>query len=127
MTQQLQQLFGGDPYQRDCPTRHVLDRIGDKWTVLLVGAMAQGPVRFSDLARIVDGISQKMLTQTLRSLERDGIVKRTVYPEIPLRVEYELTEVGHTLREPLKVLEQWAVSNFDAIVRAREEHDFTQN
>ena len=123
MTQQLEKLFEGDPYQRDCPTRQVLDRIGDKWTVLLVGAMENGPVRFGDLARIVDGISQKMLTQTLRSLERDGIVKRTVYPEIPLRVEYELTEVGNTLREPLKFLEMWAVSNFDSIVQARQAHD----
>lgn len=113
----------GNPYDRDCPTRHILDRIGDKWTVLIVGALANGPMRFSELAKRVDGISQKMLTQTLRSLERDGIVDRTIYPEIPPRVEYELTNVGRTLQEPLKVLEQWAVAHFPQISQAREAHD----
>ena len=77
-----------DPYARDCPTRALLDRIGDRWTVLVVGSLADGPLRFSQLARRVDGVSQKMLTQTLRALEADGLVTRTQYPEIPPRVEY---------------------------------------
>jgi DNA-binding HxlR family transcriptional regulator len=104
-----------DPYISDCPSRRLLDRIGDRWTVLIVGALDDGPVRFGALATRVGGISQKMLTQTLRSLERDGFVTRTVYPEIPPRVEYELTPLGRSLQGPLHALEQWAVENMDAV------------
>ena len=112
-----------DPYTAGCPTRQLLDRIGDRWTVLIVGALADGPVRFSVVARRVDGISQKMLTQTLRSLERDGLVTRTLYPEIPPRVEYELTDAGRSLREPLRALEDWARGHMDAVMTSRQTFD----
>lgn len=104
-----------NPYVADCPSRRLLDRIGDRWTVLIVGALDAGPQRFGALAAEVGGISQKMLTQTLRSLERDGFVTRTVFPEIPPRVEYELTPLGRSLQGPLGALEQWAVENMDAV------------
>lgn len=109
-----------DPYRMDCPSRRLLDRIGDRWTVLLVGALDPGPQRFSALAARVGGISQKMLTQTLRSLERDGFVTRTVYPRVPPHVEYELTALGRSLQEPLRALEEWAVAHMDE-VRAHQE------
>ena len=112
-----------DPYQQDCPSRRLLDRIGDRWTVLIVGALDPGPQRFSALAARVGGISQKMLTQTLRSLERDGFVTRTVYPEIPPRVEYELTALGRSLQGPLRALEEWAVANMDAVVEHQRDHE----
>ena len=112
-----------DPYTRDCPSRQVLDRIGDRWTVLVVGALGDGPLRYSAIADRVQGVSQKMLTQTLRSLERDGLVTRTHYPQIPPRVEYELTDAGRTLRVPLHALEQWAVEHMPGIVAAREAFD----
>ena len=115
-----------DPYSRHCPSRQLLDRIGDRWTVLVVGALAHGPLRFSQLATRIEGVSQKMLTQTLRALERDGLVTRTVYPQIPPRVEYELTEAGHTLQEPLKALEDWATTHMPAILAAREHYDTTR-
>ncbi|MGH3168616.1 MAG: winged helix-turn-helix transcriptional regulator [Trebonia sp.] len=102
VTTQADTVLRGSPYRADCPTRQILDRIGDRWTVLIVGVLWDGPARFSELRRRVEGVSQKMLTQTLRGLERDGLVRRTVYPEVPVRVEYALTEAGRTLREPLR-------------------------
>ena len=112
-----------DPYTRDCPTREALDRIGDRWSVLIIGTLTAGPRRFSELSRRIDGISQKMLTQTLRGLERDGLVRRTVYPVIPPHVEYELTDLGMTLRAPLAALEAWARDHMDRIVEARAQYD----
>nr|WP_197981571.1 MULTISPECIES: helix-turn-helix domain-containing protein [unclassified Frigoribacterium] len=112
-----------DPYQAGCPTRRVLDRIGDRWTVLVVGTLDDGPRRFSEIRRVVDGISQKMLTQTLRGLERDGLVSRTVYAEVPPRVEYELTEAGQTLRAPLKALERWSIEHFGDVSDSQREYD----
>ena len=108
-----------DPYARDCPSRQLLDRIGDRWTVLIIGILEDGPLRFSQISRRVDGISQKMLTQTLRSLEADGLVLRTAYPEIPPRVEYELTELGRSLLVPLAGLVQWAREPMDQVQAAR--------
>jgi DNA-binding HxlR family transcriptional regulator len=115
-------IEGWDPYERGCPSRRLLDRIGDRWTVLIVGALDDGPQRFTALASRVDGISQKMLTQTLRSLERDGLVTRTIYPEIPPRVEYELTPLGRSLQVPLRALEEWAVENMTEVVERNEEY-----
>lgn len=112
-----------NPYDRNCPTRQLLDRIGDRWTVLVVGALSDGPRRFSEIARQVDGVSQKMLTQTLRALERDGLATRTVYPEIPPRVEYDLTDTGRSLREPLRALEEWSKAHMPTILAAREQAD----
>lgn len=119
----MSQPAAWNPYVRDCPTRQVLDRIGDRWTVLVVGTLAKGPLRYSEIAERVDGVSQKMLTQTLRALERDGLVTRTMYPQIPPRVEYELTAEGRSLQEPLRILEQWATTHIETILTAREEYD----
>ena len=112
-----------DPYNAQCPSRTVLDRIGDRWTVLVVGTLAGGPMRFSELGRRVSGVSQKMLTQTLRGLERDGLVTRTVHPEVPPRVEYALTEVGGTLIAPLAALDSWAREHVPSIVESRSRYD----
>jgi DNA-binding HxlR family transcriptional regulator len=112
-----------DPYSRDCPTRAMLDRIGDRWTVLVIGALSSGPLRFGQLASRIDGVSQKMLTQTLRGLERDGLVTRTVFPQIPPRVEYELTETGRTLQEPLRALEKWAAAHMADVLESRDAYD----
>ena len=112
-----------DPYQRDCPSRRLLDRIGDRWTVLIVGALDAGPRRFTEIATEVDGISQKMLTQTLRSLERDGFVARTAYPVVPPHVEYELTDLGRSLQHPLQALERWAIENMDGVVARQDAYD----
>ncbi len=101
----------------------VLSRIGDKWTVFVVGMLSNGTMRFNEMRRRLDGISQRMLTLTLRGLERDGLVARTVYPTIPPRVEYELTELGRSLIEPLIGLEGWAKENRSTVVRARQEFD----
>ena len=115
-----------DPYAEDCPSRQALDRIGDRWTVLLVGALGDGPRRFSELSRRVEGISQKMLTQTLRGLERDGLVTRTVHAEVPPRVEYELTALGRTLSAPIAALERWAGDHMGDVLAARATYDAHQ-
>lgn len=112
-----------DPYQRNCPSRRLLDRIGDRWTVLVVGALDRGPRRFTQLATAVDGVSQKMLAQTLRSLERDGFVTRTAYPVVPPHVVYELTELGRSLQDPLRALERWAITNMDVVVARQNAYD----
>ncbi|WP_223692331.1 winged helix-turn-helix transcriptional regulator [Leifsonia poae] len=116
-----------DPYQDGCPTRRILDRVGDRWTVLVVGALGERTRRFSELLRQVEGISQKMLTQTLRALERDGLVARTVYPEVPVKVEYRLTEGGRSLLEPLRALEEWSIHHFGEVSRAQAEYDNRQS
>ncbi|GAD87487.1 putative HxlR family transcriptional regulator [Nocardia asteroides NBRC 15531] len=108
-----------DVYSARCPTREVLDHIAGKWTVLIVDALADGTLRYTDLRRRIDGISQKMLTQTLRGLERDGFVTRTVYPTVPPRVDYALTDLGHSLREPITALREWVEVNINRIERAR--------
>ena len=108
-----------DPYRETCPTRQLLDRIGDQWTVLVIGCLGSGPQRYTEIARRIEGVSQKMLTQTLRALERDGIVERTVFPVVPPHVEYDLTELGRTLQEPIRMLERWALQNIDAVLHAR--------
>ena len=113
-----------DPYTRGCPSRDLLDRVGDKWTVLVLGELAKhGACRFTQLRKRLSGVSEKMLTQTLRALERDGLVHRTVYPAVPVRVEYALTPLGHTLREPLRALTEWSVRHVAEVVAAREEYD----
>jgi DNA-binding HxlR family transcriptional regulator len=109
-----------NPYDEDCPTRVVLDRIADKWTVLLMGLLAEGPKRFSQLKREVGGISQKMLTQTLRSLEGDGLLTRTVTPTVPVTVTYALTPLGRSLSETLEGVRLWAEENIQAVLAARK-------
>lgn len=106
-----------------------LARIGDKWTVLVVELLCagRGPMRFNEIRRAIGGISQRMLTLTLRSLERDGLVTRTVHPTIPPRVDYELTKLGHTLRTPLVAVAEWARANRAAIDEARKIFDATSD
>ncbi|MDN4474045.1 winged helix-turn-helix transcriptional regulator [Demequina zhanjiangensis] len=108
-----------NPYDRNCPSRGLLDRISSRWTILIVGVLAEGPSRFSDIARRVDGLSEKMLTQTLRQLEEDGLVSRTVTPSVPVRVDYELTTDGRTLIAPLHALEDWVVTHMSQVDQAR--------
>ncbi len=103
--------------------REVLNRIGDKWSVQIVALLGDGSMRFNELRRSIEGISQRMLTLTLRGLERDGLVTRTVFPEIPPRVEYELTKLGDTLLEPIQELAEWAAEYRPAIQAAREKFD----
>ncbi len=108
-----------DAYSAACPTREVLDHIASKWTVLIVDSLRHGTMRYTDLSRRIGGVSQKMLTQTLRRLEADGFVTRTVHPTIPPRVDYELTELGRSLCEPITAIREWAETNINAIERAR--------
>src|SRR3989304_3810753 len=105
----------------DCrAVSEVLSRVGDKWTVLVVSTLGDGPKRFNELRRALGSISQRMLTLTLRGLERDGLVTRTVFPTIPPRVDYELTRLGRSLLEPVSELGQWALKNRPAIQDARK-------
>jgi len=107
-------------YSQDCPTRTVLDIVADKWTSLLIVALVPGTKRFQQLKREIGGITQKMLTQTLRSLERNGLVDRRAYATVPPRVEYTLTRLGHTLSETLEALQDWSVAHVGEIQRARK-------
>jgi DNA-binding HxlR family transcriptional regulator len=108
----------------DCrAVSEVLDRVGDKWTVLVVSTLGDGPKRFNELRRSIASISQRMLTLTLRGLERDGLVTRTVFPTIPPRVDYELTELGHSLLVPVGALGNWARQNRLKIQQARAKFD----
>jgi DNA-binding HxlR family transcriptional regulator len=102
----------------------VLNRIGDKWSVMVVGMLGRnGTLRFNELKRLINGVSQRMLTLTLRNLERDGLVTRTIYPEVPPRVEYSLTQLGKTLQGPIGALWDWSAENHEAIVEARSIYD----
>ena len=107
----------------DCPIRNVVAQIGDKWSLLILFALVDGADRFNSLKSRVVGISQRMLTQTLRDLEREGYVSRTVYAEVPVKVEYELTEMGRDLVKPLYQLVSWADSHQSEIQRSREAYD----
>ena len=103
--------------------REVLSRVGDKWSLLIIGSLDAGALRFTELQRRIDGISHRMLTQTLRSLERDGLVTRTAYAEIPPRVEYSATELGRSLAEPVLELVGWAADHHERITQARADYD----
>lgn len=114
---------GADAYLRDCPSRTVLDVLASKWTTLIVPALWHGPMRFGELRRTLDGITQKSLTQSLRTLERDGLLTRTVYPTIPPRVEYRLTELGCSTAELFTQLRGWAELHMGDILAARTAYD----
>lgn len=107
----------------NCPVRDVMDHISGKWCILMMLELIDGPQRFGELRRRVPDISQRMLTQTLRDLQRDGYVSRTVYPTQPPSVEYQLTELGHSFMKPLVALVDWAAKNHDRIRRSREDFD----
>lgn len=110
-------------FNKKCPTRLVLDRIADKWTVLVVGALSGETKRFGVLKKEIDGISQKMLTKTLRGMERDGLIKRKVYPTIPPKVEYSLTPLGVTLVDMLQNIQFWAENNIEQIIKSQRKFD----
>lgn len=114
---------GADIMDPQCPSRVVFQRIGDKWASLVVQVLADGPVRFSELRQHVRVITPKVLTQTLRTLERDGLITRTVYAQVPPRVDYQLTGLGLSLLGPLTVLREWAESNVPRILDARDAYD----
>lgn len=131
-----------DAFYAACPSRQLLDRVSDKWVTLVLCALAGGasspareadggpesgprPLRYSELARTIAGVSPKMLTQTLRSLERDGLLTRTVTPTVPVTVTYELTELGVSLHEAVGVLKTWAETHMDDVHAHREVHDAT--
>jgi DNA-binding HxlR family transcriptional regulator len=112
-----------DPYDPACPTRLLLDRIGDKWTVLVLGLLDVGVMRFNELRRAIGGVTQKMLAQTLRILERDGLVTRTVIPGAPVAVEYALTPLGKTLAATIEGLQQWAREHIGEVADAQRRYD----
>ena len=113
-----------DPNNPECRTiGDLLSRIGDKWSVLVVGSLADGSLRFNELRREIPSVSQRMLTLTLRGLERDGMVSRTVTPSIPPRVDYELTKLGRSLLGPVTALTDWAIANMSEIHQAQQRFD----
>ena len=112
-----------DVFSADCPSRQVLDRIGDRWSILVVGTLAAGTLRHGEVAARIGGITPKMLTQTLRGLERDGLVTRTAYAEIPPRVEYALTDLGRSLLGLVGALEAWAETHIADVEAARSAYD----
>ena len=112
-----------DPYLLNCPCRDVLDLVANKWTALVIGALDERPHRFGELRRRVEGISQKVLTQNLRNLERDGLVTRTVYPTTPPSVEYALSDLGADLGPYLVALDNWSRDRFNDVLRARTAYD----
>jgi DNA-binding HxlR family transcriptional regulator len=112
-----------DPFSPKCPTREILSRIADKWSMLVILALTPGTLRFSEVRRKVGGITQKMLTQTLRGLERDGLVTREVFPTVPVTVTYTLTPLGHSLSRAVDPIRAWAIENIEVIHAAREAYD----
>jgi DNA-binding HxlR family transcriptional regulator len=116
-------LVRGNLFDADCPSRQVLDRIGDRWSVLVVRVLADGTLRHGEIAARIGGITPKMLTQTLRGLERDGLATRTVHAEVPPRVEYALTDLGRSLLGVAHALEEWAETHISDVDAARAAYD----
>lgn len=116
-------MFQPDVYEDRCPTRLVLDRIADKWAVLILDRLRGGPVRFNQLRRTIKGISQKVLSQTLKKLERDGLISRAVFATVPVTVEYALTPLGRTLTDTIAALAHWAEHNIEAVLAAQQAYD----
>lgn len=112
-----------DVYSEQCPCRSILDRVADKWTALIIGKLEENPHRFNQLRRAIPGISAKILTQTLRSLERDGMLTRTMYSTMPVTVEYALTELGYSVAVPLTAVREWAEQHRDEILVANADYD----
>jgi DNA-binding HxlR family transcriptional regulator len=115
--------FRGDAFDSKCPTRMVLDQLADKWTVLVLGALDSGPVRFNALRRRLDGVSQKMLGQTLKQLERNGLVDRRAFATVPVTVEYSLTPLGVALTAPVNSLREWAEAHIGQMLAAQQRFD----
>ena len=112
-----------DVFEDRCPTRLVLDRLADKWALLVLDRLRGGPVRFNGLRRDIKGVSQKVLSQTLKALERDGLVTRSVFPTVPVTVEYAMTPLGRTLTETVAALAHWAERNMDEVLAAQAAYD----
>lgn len=112
-----------DPFNAQCPTRRVLDRIGDKWAVLILILLEHETLRFNELRRRIEAISQKMLSQTLKSLERDGLIRREAFPTVPVTVEYSLTELGSTLAVTVDSLRIWAETHIGTVEEAQRRYD----
>ena len=110
-------------YAADCPTRQILDRVGDKWAVLILLLVRDEPMRFNALRRAIEGISQKMLSQVLKSLERDGLIRRRVIATVPVTVEYSITPLGATLSKAVDALREWAESNLKEVLNAQRRYD----
>ena len=110
-------------YEKDCPTRLVLDHIADKWTALILWKLVDGPLRFNQIRRIIEGISQKMLSQTLKQLERDGLVSRRAFATVPVTVEYSVTPLGLSLAEKMAAVSLWAQDNIDSVLSAQAKYD----
>jgi len=121
------QIATWNVYDQNCPTRLVLDRVADKWTVLIIGKLSAQTLRFGELQREVSGISTKVLTQALRELERDGLVKRQIYASVPPKVEYSLTPLGQTLVQLVDSIRLWAETNVEVILTARQAFDTSIN
>lgn len=115
--------YAYDVFDDRCPTRMVLDRLADKWALLVLDRLQDGPVRFNHLRRDIRGLSQKILSQTLKRLERDGLIERTVHPTVPVSVDYALTPLGHTLTETVATFAHWAERNMDAVLAAQAAYD----
>lgn len=113
----------GNAFDPDCPTRVLLDRIGDKWSVLVILSLTDGPRRFTELRRGIGGVTPKVLTQTLRAMERDGLITRRIYAEVPPRVEYDMTPLGRSLHDPIRAITDWAEDHIDEVVTSRKDHD----
>src|SRR6185437_9922821 len=119
----IQSGLPADAYCSRCPTRDVLDRLASKWAMLIIDALGDRPIRFRALHRRIEGISQKMLTQTLRDLVADGLVRRVVNPTVPPQVEYGLTSLGMSLHVPMSAVRRWAEDNINEILQARSSPD----
>jgi DNA-binding HxlR family transcriptional regulator len=116
-------MKNGNVYSADCPTRQILDRVGDKWAVLILLLLREEPVRFNALRRAIEGISQKMLSQVLKSLERDGLIRRRVIATVPVTVEYSITPLGATLAGAVDPLREWAERNLKEVLAAQRRYD----
>lgn len=115
-----------NPCLSACPSRHVLNRLADKWALLIISVLSEGPIRFNQLRRNIDGVSQKMLSQTLKNLERDGLVRRNAYATVPVTVEYEMTELGKTLSQTIVALRNWTSQHMNKILLSQEAYDKRQ-
>jgi len=110
-------------YSENCPTRLILDRLADKWVALILRSLAQGPMRFNALRREIEGVSQKVLSQTLKRLERDGLIARQAFPTVPVTVEYSITPLGRTLAETVAALARWAETHIESVMEAQRAYD----
>ncbi|MDF0606161.1 helix-turn-helix transcriptional regulator [Neisseriaceae bacterium TC5R-5] len=123
MNERVETPGNGNVFSENCPTRQVLDRLADKWSMLIMNRLRTEPVRFNQLRRDIEGISQKVLSQTLKKLERDGLIHRQVFASVPITVEYSLTKLGQTLSQTIQALSHWAEHNIETVLAAQKQYD----